>query len=464
MNVKMNFDKLIIDEIEKRNNQNVTIIGIDGPTAVGKTILANRIASKIKKNVFIFRLDWTLKNRKFRENKLKFYKNNNTQFLYEAEEHMDLSIAYNFLNAVKNHDFQKKREFSTHLKNLYNREKGSENNLSINCKLKKNSIIIIEGHYTAHSEICKALDYNILLLGQKKELLNRKIDRVKNYRDPEKTIKYFNLIDVPSFKNYLSRYGYNYNLIIDNTNYKQPKKLELDFINNWINKKDNKDNFQFTNIDKNLIYKKINLSEDIKKNFISKNEFESLIKAFLDIDSFIGKNLKTSINEVKIDINEKVNIEIKKLKNILKGKSIEFVYTNNFHNLYHRKFPINMGLVIKKNKTNIFIIIDINEKKLDFYFHWYGGTEKINFNRTISESNPLKYNFCSVEKLNILKSNFKKEKIIKSYIPTDITFIDFFRKKFENKKILTSSEELNISSSEIKKSLSSSLHIRILQS
>ena len=108
-----------------------------------------------------------------------------------------------------------------------------------------------------------------------------------------------------------------------------------------------------------------------------------------------------------------------------------------------------MGLIIK-NKINIFIIIDINEKKLDFYFHWYGGTEKIEFKRTISELNPLKYNSCNVEKLNILKSNFKRENIIKSYIPTDITFIDFFSKKFENKKILTSSEELNISSSEIK--------------
>ena len=144
-------------------------------------------------------------------------------------------------------------------------------------------------------------------------MLKRKIDRVKNYRDPEKTLKYFNLIDVPSFKNYLSRYGYNYNLIIDNTNYKQPKKLELEFIYDWINKKDNKDNFQFTNIDKNLIYKKINLSEDIKKNFISKNEFESLIKAFLNIDSFIGEKLKSSIIEVKIDIIEIVNLEINKL-------------------------------------------------------------------------------------------------------------------------------------------------------
>ena len=96
-----------------------------------------------------------------------------------------------------------------------------------------------------------------------------------------------------------------------------------------------------------------------------------MIKAFLNIDSFIGEKLKTSINEVKIDINEKVNLEIKKLKNKLKSKSIEFVYTNNFHNLYHRKFPINMGLINKKNKINIFIIIDINEKKLDFYFHWY---------------------------------------------------------------------------------------------
>ena len=110
-----------------------------------------------------------------------------------------------------------------------------------------------------------------------------------------------------------------------------------------------------------MIYKKINLSEDIK-NFISKNEFESLIKAFLNIDSFIGEKLKTSINEVKIDINEKVNLEIKKLKNKLKSKSIEFVYTNNFHNLYHRKFPINMGLIIKKIKL-IFLLSLISMKK-----------------------------------------------------------------------------------------------------
>ena len=47
---------------------------------------------------------------------------------------MDLSIAYNFLNAIKNHNFNK--EFSTHLK-IFIIEKRSKNNLSINCKLKK---------------------------------------------------------------------------------------------------------------------------------------------------------------------------------------------------------------------------------------------------------------------------------------------------------------------------------------
>ena len=43
------------------------IIGIDGPTAAGKTFLAKNLKAKIKKkfkSVWICQLDWTLKSRK----------------------------------------------------------------------------------------------------------------------------------------------------------------------------------------------------------------------------------------------------------------------------------------------------------------------------------------------------------------------------------------------------------------
>ena len=61
--------------ISSNKNNEVFIVGIDGPIAAGKTTLANNIEKKFKDSeVFIFKLDWTLKDRKFRENSLKDYK------------------------------------------------------------------------------------------------------------------------------------------------------------------------------------------------------------------------------------------------------------------------------------------------------------------------------------------------------------------------------------------------------
>ncbi len=106
--------KNIVDYIKSKtqnlkNENKVFILGIDGPTAAGKTTLANNIAKKLKNyEVFIFRLDWTLKDRKFRENSLKDYKTKNSFFYYEAEEHMNLDIASNFLRKIKSLNSKKK--------------------------------------------------------------------------------------------------------------------------------------------------------------------------------------------------------------------------------------------------------------------------------------------------------------------------------------------------------------------
>ena len=54
------FLKYLKKKIQKNKN---FIVGIDGPTASGKTILADNLKAKIErsgKKCFIYRLDWTL--------------------------------------------------------------------------------------------------------------------------------------------------------------------------------------------------------------------------------------------------------------------------------------------------------------------------------------------------------------------------------------------------------------------
>jgi uridine kinase len=74
----------IITKLKEKNQ--ILLIGIDGPTAAGKTTLADNLSKRLKKkfNVFTFRLDWTLKDRKFREDSLKNFKKFNKDFYFEA--------------------------------------------------------------------------------------------------------------------------------------------------------------------------------------------------------------------------------------------------------------------------------------------------------------------------------------------------------------------------------------------
>ena len=127
-------------------------------------------------------MDWTLKSRHIRE-KSKKYTENNKKFLFESEEHMKLKIVSQALKKIREFNNSKlNKELQINLKNLYNREVTAKNDLNIRKRLTKNFVVIVEGHYTGHPSINKFLDFNILLLSNKKELLRRKIERVKNYR------------------------------------------------------------------------------------------------------------------------------------------------------------------------------------------------------------------------------------------------------------------------------------------
>ena len=63
--------KICKDIVSLKNDTSPVIIGIDGPTAAGKTILAKNLKAKLNnsfKSIWICQLDWTLKSRSYRSN------------------------------------------------------------------------------------------------------------------------------------------------------------------------------------------------------------------------------------------------------------------------------------------------------------------------------------------------------------------------------------------------------------
>ena len=199
----MNLKNYIKEKIlSVKNYDRPTIIGIDGPTAAGKTYLAEDLKILLKKNfnsIWICQLDWTLKNRKYRSDSLKFFKKQNLIFNYESQDHMVIDQITKTLKKIRNFDYKKNKNINIILRNLYDRS-SSLNNLFIKRKINKNTLVILEGHYTSINELDDLIDYNVLLLSKNNELLSRKINRVKHYRNSKETKQYFDLIDVPSFQ------------------------------------------------------------------------------------------------------------------------------------------------------------------------------------------------------------------------------------------------------------------------
>ena len=103
--------KICKDIVSLKNDSGPVIIGIDGPTAVGKTILAKNLKAKLKnsfKSIWICQLDWTLKSRSYRSNSLKEFRDKRNNFYYEAQDHMDLERISENLKKIKKNNFDKK--------------------------------------------------------------------------------------------------------------------------------------------------------------------------------------------------------------------------------------------------------------------------------------------------------------------------------------------------------------------
>lgn len=186
-------------------NGNFCIIGIDGPTASGKTTLADALQQEfLKKNIpcIVYRLDWTLCDRKLRMNDLKNLVNKKCPFEYETSLHMDLSKAADFLKKVEQYRYKNFIEKEINLYNLYNRDDEGRCTGKQSFLLKRNMIVVVEGHYTHHHLLRRYFDMNYMLTAHAGELLKRKKLRVAGYRKHQTAEDYFNLVDIPSFRHY----------------------------------------------------------------------------------------------------------------------------------------------------------------------------------------------------------------------------------------------------------------------
>ena len=89
--------------LEIQKFQRVTVVGIDGPTAAGKTTLATNLAAAFRIDdiaTSIYQVDWALEPRNDRAKDLSHFIEKGVSFEHEATLHMRLNIVEYFLNEI----------------------------------------------------------------------------------------------------------------------------------------------------------------------------------------------------------------------------------------------------------------------------------------------------------------------------------------------------------------------------
>jgi len=430
------------------NSKNNFLIGIDGPTASGKTILANQLKDALEGtnySVNIYQLDWTLGSRKSREGFLSKCEKD-IPFPYEADFQMRLALVGSFINSFfSNYKAQieekHKSEFELKLKNLYSREDDGECSAKKNLKFSRRNILIFEGHYTLRKEIANFLDINILLLSNKNELIERKIKRAGSYRSPSDVKKYFNLIDEPSFQKHLDLYSANADLIVDNTNPKAPRFLKNIEKTSW-KIKPTKDYC----INKNLLINSLPSS-----HFISCSLSEALYKSvhlIISLDKYISKKYQLSLDKISTPIHKYVIRQFNKLNQYFGGK-FEIIFPRNskiFDFVYKKELEGHFFFKLHdiKNEKFFYFTALISKDELNIIYSWNAEWYIFFINRELGNSNNISdYKIINVNSCHA--NNFVDLKNINVYKPSDRISPFFYndRKKYFKNIIYSSSQILN---------------------
>ena len=337
------------------NSDKIVCIGVDGPTASGKTVFAKLLQKEIsnisKKRVQIIPLDSLLIERKIREKSLKNIKKVGIPFEFEAEVHMRFSKLRYLVDLINLKKKDLSRDQNIILKDLYSRsDKGQcTGNLEIN--LTNETVLIFEGHYTVRPEFDEILDNNFILLANRDNLIKRKINRVADYRDKKEVEEYFDQIDEPSYLSNYYRFASNKSLIIDNTDFSNPFLVDYEHIEFLLNSRKFLDN-------KNCSSIKI-------------KEFMFGLHGLSNYEVDDENNIEMLLNKLQ----ENKSLETKKnLSDVFCINKIDHkIYFFN----YITKNELEIGLAAKIFNKNIFWIISKKFKKLVHLLYWEGGVFKI---------------------------------------------------------------------------------------
>ena len=126
----------------------VSVIGIDGPTAAGKTRLAEAMRAFLvaeERECWIYQMDWTLVARPERVRDLEFFQATDESFIYEGELHMRLENVESFLRKVTafnqcvDVDTDTMQE-DVDLQNLYSRDDDGQEVGIASCRLRPASV------------------------------------------------------------------------------------------------------------------------------------------------------------------------------------------------------------------------------------------------------------------------------------------------------------------------------------
>jgi ribulose-phosphate 3-epimerase len=378
-----------------QNADRITVIGIDGPTAAGKTMLADAVTAALRESglkTWTFQVDWALRARTEREADVAHLRKVGAAFEYEGELHMRLGLAQRFLEAVAlfNRQIQLGNVGSqvVELGDLYSRAAGGTVTGTEVLTLEPGMVVLMEGHYTLRNELAAHIDLNVVLLADPKELLTRKVDRVKGYRSPDDAVHYFWHTDLPSFRHHLARFGRSADLIVDNTDYRTPKVVSVEAMTDWLRESTEQPVGRPRRLETASDVPEYVFSESTLAPRELRDILTATLRAVHEWDKMVGQYLRVAVDEVKEDLEtlatratEDLNREFE--QSVFRTRPS---HTDALHHVYHRKLPLTLGLEIyhaESNRTTIALLAEVDRDVLRVGIFWEGGVKWVGFQRTL---------------------------------------------------------------------------------
>jgi pentose-5-phosphate-3-epimerase/uridine kinase len=382
-----------VNALRVLNGRRITVVGIDGPTAAGKSTLADALATMLREaglSTWTLQLDWGLRGRTEREADVRHLREIGAAFEYEGELHMRLGVAREALEAIAlfNREVQLgiTADQELELAGLYSREAGGTLTGKASVVLSAGMVVIVEGHYTLRNDLDALIDYNIVLLSEPGELLTRKVNRVKGYRSPDDAIHYFRHTDLPSFNHHLARFGRNADLIVDNTDYHTPKVIGTEAMSEWLTRSAQEAITKprplqaLSDIPQYVFSQSTLIPEELSRILTA------AIAAVLEWDKMVGHYLRVALEEVGDDLETLAMRATEDLNRDFKESSFRsrLSHTDALYNVYHRKLPLTLGVEIYQaanNRTVATVLAEVDRDCLHVGVFWEGGVRWVRFER-----------------------------------------------------------------------------------